>query len=89
MQEPHDHTRCKAIEGERRLVYAQKTDIRMMSLDLKTISPLVTRTRSSCALDFHHRLNKIFYTDIITQKIYRYNPRYSYLFLALRCSKPL
>ena len=76
-QEPHDHTRCKAIEGERRLVYAQKTDIRMMSLDLKTISPLVTRTRSSCALDFHHRLNKIFYTDIITQKIYRYNPRCS------------
>ena len=44
----------------------------MMSLDLKTISPLVTRTRSSCALDFHYRLNKIFYTDIITQKIYRY-----------------
>jgi len=72
-KEPHDHTRCKAIEGERRLVYAQKTDIRMMSLDLKTISPLVTRTRSSCALDFHHRLNKIFYTDIITQKIYSVN----------------
>ena len=73
-QEPQDHTRCKAVTGERQLVYAQKTDIRLMSLDLNTISPLVTKTRSSCAIDFHYRLNKIFYTDIITQKIYRYSP---------------
>ena len=29
--------------------------------------------RSSCALDFHLGMDKIFFTDIITQKIYSVN----------------
>lgn len=70
-QEPNDHTRCKAETGERRLVFAQKTDVRILSLDQRMMSPVVAKTRSSCAVDFHFKFGKIIYTDIITQKIFR------------------
>jgi len=72
-KEPTDHTRCKATHGDRRLIFAQKTDIRMIWLDLQMTVPVVAKTRSSCALDFHYHQKKIFYTDIITQKIYSVN----------------
>lgn len=72
-KEPTDHARCKATHGDRRLIFAQKTDIRMIWLDLQMTVPVVAKTRSSCALDFHYQQKKIFYTDIITQKIYSVN----------------
>ena len=41
-----DHSKCRASSGERRLVYAQKTDVRMMALDTNMVTPVVAKTRS-------------------------------------------
>ena len=41
-----DHSKCRASSGERRLVYAQKTDVRMVALDTNTVTPVVAKTRS-------------------------------------------
>ena len=40
-----DHSKCRATSGERRLVYAQKTDVRMVALDTNTVTPVVAKTR--------------------------------------------
>ena len=42
-----DHSKCRATSGERRLVYAQKTDVRMVALDTNTVTPVVAKTRSN------------------------------------------
>ena len=42
-----DHSKCRATSGERRLVYAQKTDVRMVALDTNTVTPVVAKTRST------------------------------------------
>ena len=87
-QEPVDHTRCKAKEGERTLIFAQKTGIRSLALDrkvgvislswqctvstvLQEMSAVVSNTRSACALDFDWRTGRVFYSDIIEEKIFR------------------
>ena len=89
-----DHTRCKAKEGERTLIFAQKTGIRSLALDRKVgvhfiltlqwtaddvpvstvpqeMSAVVSNTRSACALDFDWRAGRVFYSDIIEEKIFR------------------
>ena len=42
-----DHSKCRATSGERRLVYAQKTDVRMVALETNTVTPVVAKTRSN------------------------------------------
>ncbi|XP_040568074.1 low-density lipoprotein receptor-related protein 8 isoform X1 [Lepeophtheirus salmonis] len=66
-----DSTRCKANEGHPSLLFAHKVDIRKISLDRNDMTSIVNSTRSSCALDFVFRTGMIFWSDEVTQKIYK------------------
>jgi len=71
-KDPHDPTKCRAGEAHPSLLFAHKHDIRKIALnknfDMVTI---VNETRSSCAIDFNFRTGMIFWSDVMTRKIYR------------------
>ena len=62
----------RAGEAHPSLLFAHKHDIRKVALnrnfDMVTI---VNETRSSCAIDFDFRTGMIFWSDVMTQKIYK------------------
>ena len=71
MQDPKDRSRCKAREGQPSLLFAHKTDIRKLSLDRHSITPIVNNTRSSCAVDFYFKTGMVFWSDVVEEKIYK------------------
>lgn len=76
LRDPRDPTRCKAAEGHTSLIFAHKTDIRKISLErggpqIPAITSIVNETRSSCAVDYVFRTGTIFWSDVMTQKIYK------------------
>lgn len=71
MKDPHDHTRCRPTEGHASLLFAHKSDIRKISLDRDDMVSIVNDTRSSCAIDFDFRTGMIYWSDVMTKKIYK------------------
>lgn len=72
IKDPHDPTRCRAVEGHASLLFAHKTDIRKIALDHhNSMVSIVNETRSSCAIDFNFRTGMIYWSDVMTQKIYK------------------
>jgi hypothetical protein len=72
MKDPHDSTKCRAIEGHASLLFAHKTDIRKIDLDRhNSMVSIVNDTRSSCAIDYNFRTGMIYWSDVMTQKIYK------------------
>ena len=62
----------RAVEGHASLLFAHKTDIRKIALDHhNAMVPIVNETRSSCAIDFNFRTGMIYWSDVMTQKIYK------------------
>ena len=47
----------------------------MISLDRKMMTPVINSTRSACAVDYHFKTGKIFWSDVMEEKIYRYIKR--------------
>ena len=63
---------CRAIESHASLFFAHKSDIRKISLNQNNdIVSIVNNTRSSCAIDYNFRTGMIFWSDVMTQKIYK------------------
>eukprot|EP00095_Tigriopus_kingsejongensis_P002956 maker-scaffold243_size241480-snap-gene-1.20 protein:Tk02956 transcript:maker-scaffold243_size241480-snap-gene-1.20-mRNA-1 annotation:"lipophorin receptor" len=72
LRDPQDKTRCRAAEGHPSLLFAHKSDIRKISLDRgDAMSSIVNETRSSCAVDYVFKTGMIFWSDVMTQKIYK------------------
>ncbi|XP_059098508.1 very low-density lipoprotein receptor-like isoform X2 [Tigriopus californicus] len=72
LRDPMDKTRCRAAEGHPSLLFAHKSDIRKISLDRGgAMSSIVNETRSSCAVDYVFKTGMIFWSDVMTQKIYK------------------
>ena len=62
----------RAIEGHASLLFAHKTDIRKIDLDRhNSMVSIVNDTRSSCAIDYNFRTGMIYWSDVMTQKIYK------------------
>jgi hypothetical protein len=62
----------RAVEGHASLLFAHKTDIRKIALDHhNSVVSIVNETRSSCAIDFNFRTGMIYWSDVMTQKIYK------------------
>ncbi len=62
----------RAMEGHPSLLFAHKTDIRKISLDTHNdMVAIVNETRSSCAIDYNFRTGMIYWSDVMTQKIYK------------------
>ena len=62
----------RAIEGHASLLFAHKTDIRKIDLDHhNSMVSIVNETRSSCAIDYNFRTGMIYWSDVMTQKIYK------------------
>ena len=62
----------RAVEGHASLLFAHKTDIRKIALDHhNSMVSIVNETRSSCAIDFNFRTGMIYWSDVMTQKIYK------------------
>ena len=59
------------MRGQPSLLFSQKKDIRTLSLDMKVIESVVSNTRSACAVDFSYKTGKVFWSDVMTEKIYR------------------
>jgi len=63
---------CRATESHASLFFAHKSDIRKISLNQHNdIVSIVNNTRSSCAIDYNFRTGMIFWSDVMTQKIYK------------------
>lgn len=63
---------CRASEAHASLFFAHKSDIRKISLNKKhDMVTVVNDTRSSCAIDYNFRTGMIFWSDVMTQKIYK------------------
>jgi len=71
VKDPQDGTSCKAREGHPSLLFAHKTDIRKLSLDRPSMTPIVNNTRSSCAVDFNFKTGMVFWSDVMEEKIYK------------------
>lgn len=74
LNDPRDRTRCRASEGRAALLFAHKTDIRRIALDRSGINDLTTivnETRSSCAVDYVFKMGMVFWSDVMTQKLYK------------------
>ena len=62
----------RAKESHASLFFAHKSDIRKISLNQHNdIVSIVNNTRSSCAIDYNFRTGMIFWSDVMTQKIYK------------------
>ncbi|KAG7158090.1 Very low-density lipoprotein receptor-like 3 [Homarus americanus] len=70
-RDPHNHHRCKAMEGHASLLFARYTDIRKISLDHKEITAIVNETQGATALDFVFKTGMIFWTDVVAKCIYK------------------
>nr|XP_053654285.1 very low-density lipoprotein receptor-like isoform X3 [Cherax quadricarinatus] len=70
-RDPHNHRRCKAMEGHASLLFAHFTDIRKISLDHQEITAIVNETQGATALDFVFKTGMIFWTDIREKCIYK------------------
>jgi hypothetical protein len=70
-KEPSDHTKCKATKGQPSLLFSQKKDIRSLSLDKKILTSVINSTRSACAVDFSYKTGKVFWSDVMEERIYR------------------
>ena len=53
------------------LLFAHKTDIRKLSLDRPSMTPIVNNTRSSCAVDYDFKTGMVFWSDVMEEKIYK------------------
>ena len=71
VQEPSDHTRCKAMQGHPALIFTQKQSIRNLALDRKIMTSVINTTRSACAVDYSYKMGLVFWSDIMEEKIYR------------------
>ena len=60
------------MEGHPSLLFAHKTDIRKLSLDRPSMTPIVNNTRSSCAVDYDFKTGMVFWSDVMEEKIYKY-----------------
>ncbi|KAG0726660.1 Very low-density lipoprotein receptor [Chionoecetes opilio] len=70
-RDPHNHSRCKAMEGHASLLFAHFTDIRKISLDHQEITAIVNETKGATALDFVFKTGMIFWTDARDKHIYK------------------
>ncbi|XP_069159627.1 very low-density lipoprotein receptor isoform X9 [Procambarus clarkii] len=70
-RDPHNHHRCKAMEGHASLLFAHFTDIRKISLDHQEITAIVNETQGATALDFVFKTGMIFWTDVREKCIYK------------------
>ena len=71
----------RAVEGHASLLFAHKTDIRKIALDHhNSMVSIVNETRSSCAIDFNFRTGMIYWSDVMTQKIYKWVFPHNFLF---------
>ena len=62
----------RASEARASLLFAHKSDIRKISLNKNhDMVAIVNDTRSSCAIDYNFRTGMIFWSDVMTQKIYK------------------
>ena len=62
----------RAVESHASLFFAHKSDIRKISLNNHNdMVSIVNDTRSSCAIDYNFRTGMIFWSDVMTQKIYK------------------
>ena len=62
----------RAVESHASLFFAHKSDIRKISLNNHhDMVSIVNDTRSSCAIDYNFRTGMIFWSDVMTQKIYK------------------
>ena len=70
----------RAVEGHASLLFAHKTDIRKIALDHhNSMVSIVNETRSSCAIDFNFRTGMIYWSDVMTQKIYKWVSLHNFL----------
>ncbi|XP_071523336.1 low-density lipoprotein receptor-like isoform X1 [Panulirus ornatus] len=70
-RDPHNHHRCKAMEGHASLLFAHFTDIRKISLDHQEVTAIVNETQAATALDFVFKTGMIFWTDVQDKCIYK------------------
>ena len=73
---------CKARKGSPDLIFSQKQDIRILDLERKVMSSVINSTRSTCALDLSMKTGKVFWSDIMEERIYRYGMHTSILMTA-------
>ena len=73
LNDPRDRTRCRASEGHASLLFAHKSDIRRVALDRGNfdLTTIVNGTRSSCAVDYVFKTGMVFWSDVMTQKLYK------------------
>ncbi|KAF5288914.1 hypothetical protein FQA39_LY03793 [Lamprigera yunnana] len=69
--DPLDVTRCIAEVGGALLLFANRKDVRQISLDNQIMTSIVNSTKSATALDFVFKTKTIFWSDAIDQKIYK------------------
>ncbi|XP_054719022.1 low-density lipoprotein receptor-related protein 8-like [Uloborus diversus] len=68
--EPSNHRLCKAKEGHGELLFANRRDIRKISLEDSEYTLAVSGLRSAVAVDFDYYKNLLVWTDVLEEKIY-------------------
>ena len=73
LNDRRDRTRCRATEGHASLLFAHKSDIRRVALHRSShdLTTIVNETRSSCAVDYVFKTGMVFWSDVMTQKLYK------------------
>ncbi|XP_013395341.1 low-density lipoprotein receptor-related protein 4-like [Lingula anatina] len=62
---------CKALGGEAYLIFANRVDIRKVLPDKSEYTSILAGLENAIALDFHHDLGMVFWSDVTLDKIKR------------------
>ncbi|KAK3755593.1 hypothetical protein QZH41_017588, partial [Actinostola sp. cb2023] len=67
-REPDKRT-CKALGSQPYLIFANRQDIRQLSLDSSEFTEIVPKQRAAIALDYDYETRTVYWTDVITESI--------------------